>query len=104
MEQSTKDILRITIVRASVFKYGQMVRSMKGNGVTTRPMEKASFGMRMVTYTRETGKMIRQMAMEYIFTSMVLNTKENGRMIYNMAMELNRGLMVLSTPGIMKKG
>ena len=44
------------------FKNGLMKQSMRVNGITTKPMAKASFGAQMVTLMKETGEMIKQMA------------------------------------------
>ena len=53
---------------ASVFKYGQMVLGTRDTGPIIRLVERANFGMWMETYSKETGTMIRQMGMEYMYT------------------------------------
>ena len=54
-------------------KYGQMAGNMRESGHTIEQMEKDSFGTQMVTSTKETGKMIRQTAMDFTSTLMVQN-------------------------------
>ena len=44
-------------------KFGLMVQSMKENGQKIKQMERESFGMQMVTYTKVTGLMTRPMGM-----------------------------------------
>lgn len=46
-------------------KYGQMELVMKENGGKIKLMEEENFGMSMVTYSMESGKMIKQMVMVY---------------------------------------
>ena len=54
-------------------KYGQMAVNMRESGHPIEQMEKDSFGTQMVTSTKETGKMIRQTAMDFTSTLMVQN-------------------------------
>lgn len=50
-----------------VHKYGQMGLSMKDCGLRIKLMAEVNSGMQMEMFTRESGKMIRQMAMEFTF-------------------------------------
>ena len=52
---------------AMVFKYGLMVLDMKAIGNIIKLVEKENSGMLMVMYLKDNGKMIKLMAMEYIF-------------------------------------
>lgn len=86
-----------------VSKFGLMGQNMKVNGNITKQMEEANFGMLMVMFTKEIGKMIRQMAMEFTFTLTEPNMKDSGRTICKMDMELNHGLMEVNTQEGTKK-
>jgi hypothetical protein len=74
-------------------KLGQMGLNISENGVKTELMAKADLSMSMVIFTKGSGQMIKQMAMEYTSMSTVLNTKESGKMIFNMVRVLKLGLM-----------
>lgn len=48
-------------------KFGLMEQNMKANGSEIRQTGEESFGMLMVIFMMENGKMIKQTATEYIF-------------------------------------
>lgn len=50
------------------YKCGQMEQGMKAIGSTTKPVAKVNFGMWMGMYSKESGKMTKQMVMESIST------------------------------------
>lgn len=79
-----------------VLKNGKMEPNMSVNGNLTRPVVKVNFGMLTVTYLKDSGLMIKQMALGYILIKMVLSMKDHGKMIYNMVTAKNRGLMAQS--------
>ena len=54
-------------------KYGQMAENMRESGQAIEQMEKDSFGTQMVTSTKETGKRIKQTAMDFTSTLMEQN-------------------------------
>lgn len=57
---------------------GQMALVMKVNGVTTKLMDSASFGMLMVMFMKGIGEMIKPMVMEFTSTRTVQGMKANG--------------------------
>ena len=50
-----------------MFKYGQIMLSMRVNGEKTKQMEEVSSGTQMVISTRENGKMIKLMDTELTY-------------------------------------
>jgi len=50
-----------------VYKHGPMGQNMKGNGKIIKLMAKVNFGMLMVIFLKEIGKMIKPMVMEFIY-------------------------------------
>lgn len=76
-----------------VFKFGQMVQSMKAFGKITKLMERASFGMQTEMFLMANGKMIRLMVTEYTLMLMERSMKGSGLMIYNTEKDLRFGLM-----------
>jgi hypothetical protein len=87
----------------TVYKYGQMVQSMKVIGSIIKRMAKGSFGTLMEMFLTVNGRKIRLMGTECIHMWMELNTKAIGRMIYSMARELKLGLMGRSMTDFTKK-
>ena len=77
-----------------VFKFGQIMLSMKVNGERTKLMEEASSGMLTEIFMRENGKTIKLMAMESTFMLTELSMKVTGKMISKMAKVWNHGKMV----------
>ena len=69
---------------AEEFRSGLMAQDMKAIGETTKQMATVDSFMRMVTYMKETGRMIRLMEMEYILMLMDPDTKVNGLKINSM--------------------
>jgi hypothetical protein len=49
--------------------------------------------MQIAIFTKEIGKMIKQMELEFIFNKMVANMKDNGKIIKKMDKEKKNGLM-----------
>ena len=49
------------------FKFGPMEQNMKVNGGIIKQTVKENFGMQMETFMRVSGKMIKQMDLEYMF-------------------------------------
>ena len=49
------------------FKFGLMEQNMKVNGGIIKQTVKENFGMQMETFMRVSGKMIKQMDLEYMF-------------------------------------
>lgn len=77
----------------SVSKYGLTDQNMPVNGKITKPMDRVSYIMQMVTFTKDNGLMIKPVDKEPILTKTALNTSVNGKMINKMDTELNNGLM-----------
>jgi hypothetical protein len=63
-----KDSGLAPLVMGLAFRNGQMARSMKANGMTTKRTVLVSFGILMATSMKVTGKMIRHMVREPILT------------------------------------
>jgi hypothetical protein len=80
-----------------VFRCGLMELGMKVNGKIIELMAKASSCMLTVTYTKETGSMIRPTGMVSISMSMVQGTKVLGKTTYSMVKEKKLGLMAQYT-------
>jgi hypothetical protein len=70
-------------------KFGQMVRSTKGNGSKTIPAVRAPSIMHAEINSSGNGKIIVQMDMESIFRQMDRNTKVIGKTTCNTAEEKN---------------
>ena len=68
-------------------KNGRMGLNMRDFGLMGRLMGKANFGMLMVIFLKESGKMIKRMDLEYICIMMERDMKEIGEMIIKMDME-----------------
>lgn len=51
-----------------MFKFGQIMLSMKENGGKTKLMEEENSGMLMETSTKVNGRTTKLMVMEFIFT------------------------------------
>ena len=77
----------------TAFKYGLMAPNMRGTGTIIRRMEKASFGMLMVTFSKESGKRTKPTGMEFICMSMEPSMRAIGKTICNMGRARRRGLM-----------
>lgn len=77
-------------------KLGQMALDIRVSGERTKLMEKENFGMWMVIYTMENGKMTKLTDMACTFTLMEQNMMVSGIRIYKMDMELNNGPMDLN--------
>lgn len=56
----------VIIERAMEFKLGKTEPNMQVIGKKTRPVDKVNLSMLMGTYTMGSGKMIKQMVMEFI--------------------------------------
>lgn len=66
-----------------MFKFGQMVLSIKDFGKITKLMVKVFFGMFMGTSTKVIGREIKPMVMVNILIVMEQPTRVTGEMIYN---------------------
>lgn len=60
------------------FKYGQMVQSIKDFGRMIKLKGGVGLFTAMETYTKDNGKMIKQMVEEFIFISQVQHIKVTG--------------------------
>ena len=76
-----------------MFKFGQMERDMKESGVIIKQTVKENFGMLMEIFTKENGRMIKQMDLVFTLTKMEQDMKVIGLTIYNMVLELKLGEM-----------
>ena len=85
------------IVKAMEFKYGLMVPSTKDYGATTWLMDKASFSMQTVMFTKVSGNSTEQAASVFTLMSMEPSTKETGRMICKTVKVKKHGSMAQST-------
>jgi hypothetical protein len=83
-------------------RLGPMVLGMKVLGSITKLTGRVLFGTCMVINTKESGKTIRPMVMEFTPTPTVLSMKETGLTIYNMDGVLNNGLMGVNMKEITK--
>lgn len=72
-----------------------MVLGMMVNGAIIKLMAKANFGMWTEIFTKESGKTIKPMDMEYISMLMVPNTKDNGKTTYKTVTALKLGKIYL---------
>lgn len=87
---------------AGVFKFGPTLLATKETGATTRPMERASSSMLMVTYTTEIGATTKLKAKALTLILMEPTTKVSGSTISSTAKELRAGPMVQGTREIMR--
>lgn len=69
---------------AMVYKFGPTPQSMRVNGSMTKLTGMASYTMRMVTHTKESGGLTKQTVKDYTLTRTVLLTMATGLMINNM--------------------
>ena len=60
---------------------------MKESGVIIKQTVKESFGMLMEIFTKENGRMIKQMDLVFTLTKMEQDMKVIGLTIYNMVLE-----------------
>jgi len=60
---------------------------MKESGVIIKQTVKESFGMLMEIFTKENGRMIKQMDLAFTLTKMEQDMKVIGLTIYNMVLE-----------------
>ena len=79
---------------AMVYKSGKMVPNMKETGCSIKHAVKANSGMLMEISSRDNGKMIKPMAMEFTYIRMVLGTKVNGKTISNTVMVKKFGQII----------
>ena len=77
----------------TVDKDGQMVLFMRDSGNLERLMDKVNFTTLMVTSTKESGKMTRQMERAPTLMQMALNMSDSGVTINNTVLVLKLGLM-----------
>jgi hypothetical protein len=89
-------------VTVKALRLGPMVLVMKGPGSITKLTERVLFGTFMVINTKESGKTIRPMAMEFTRMPTVPSMKETGLTIYNMDGVLSSGLTGVSMREITK--
>lgn len=69
-------------------KRGKMARGMRGTGVTIWPQVKASLPTVLETYTRDSGKTIRRMALgRMCMRRQELGTKATGKTTCSMVLE-----------------
>ena len=66
---------------------------MKESGVIIKQTVKENFGMLMEIFTKENGRMIKQMDLVFTLTKMEQDMKVIGLTIYNMVLELKLGEM-----------
>jgi len=78
-------------------KSGSTVAATKGNGAQEKLMAGASCTMRMVTFTKATGSMIKLTAMVLTPTPMGQSMSARGRTISSTGSAWRRGLMAPST-------
>jgi GH15 family glucan-1,4-alpha-glucosidase len=64
-----------------------MEPDMKESGVIIKQTVKESFGMLMEIFTKENGRMIKQMDLVFTLTKMEQDMKVIGLTIYNMVLE-----------------
>jgi len=74
-------------------KYSKMAISTRVNGITTKLMEKANFGIKTVISMRDIGKMERPKAMDFTRHKVEAVILETGITIYNMATVKKLGQM-----------
>jgi hypothetical protein len=79
-----------------------MVQSTKASGPIAKRTAEEDLFMQMAIFTRENGKMIKQMVLEYIDILMAPDMKDTGMTIDNMDKESKHGLTVLNTKVITK--
>jgi GH15 family glucan-1,4-alpha-glucosidase len=70
-----------------------MEPDMKESGVIIKQTVKENFGMLMEIFTKENGRMIKQMDLVFTLTKMEQDMKVIGLTIYNMVLELKLGEM-----------
>ena len=80
---------------AQEFRLGQIEQNMKEIGKKERLMEKENSHTLTEAVILETGKTIKQMALEYIVIKTEEFMRDFGRMIYRKGKALNDGLMDL---------
>ena len=85
-----------------MFRFGLIMLATRASGIRTKPMEEVNSGMLTVTFTMESGEMIRQMGTESICMSMELLMKGSGKTICKKVKESRVGLTVASTRVIIK--
>lgn len=76
---------------------GPMVRVTRANGAKIKLTARVNSGTQMAMFTKATGKMTKQMAMESMFTRTVPSMKAPGRMIFKTAKVPSHGAMAAST-------
>ena len=74
---------------------GETARNTLGNGEKEKHMERESFSTQMEIIMKETGAIIKFVAMVFIFMKTEINMKENGEKMYSMVTERSDGLMAL---------
>jgi hypothetical protein len=77
---------------AVVIRFGLIQPNTKESGETTKPVEKADFGMPMAIITMDPGSMTKRVVMVYMFTKMEQNIRVIGRTIYSMVSESKYGI------------
>ena len=77
--------------KATEFKNGLTVLSMKDNGTKTKLKEKEPFGMPKVTSTLVILEPIRQMVSAYTLMLMEVAMKDNGSMMFKKDKEKKSG-------------
>lgn len=85
------------------FRAGPTEHAMRGSGVRTKLMARASSGMWMEMCSTVSGRMTRRTAMESTLIKMELNIKDIGRMTCRMAGVSRHGQMAPSTKDTTKK-
>ena len=74
-----------------------MVQSTKDSGALIKLTVEVNSGMQTEMFMKVSGKMIRQMDMEFMSMSTALNMKDTGVTTCRMEQELNHGVMEVNT-------
>ena len=78
------------------YNYGQMVLSMRDNGIITKQKERVLFGMLRETYMKGNLKMTRQMVLVFTLMLMDPSMKATGKTICKKDMVARSGVTALS--------
>jgi hypothetical protein len=97
MELFTEVILKTERDMDQELRYGLMVQSTKDSGALIKLTVEVNSGMQTEMFMKVSGKMIRQMDMEFMSMSTALNMKDTGVTTCKMEQELNHGVMEVNT-------
>ena len=87
----------------SEYKSGKMAPNIKANGRIIKLMERAPFGTLMVTFMKESSKMINQMATVSFIAQIARFMKGHGLMISSMDQDRHTGPMAQAISEIIKR-